>query len=630
MITVYKKLKNVFWGAIMNIHPGLHAGVFRFRMFIKYIFSGSMGAIANLGSLAFFVEVLGFHYLPASMLAFLLGFATSFVLQKFFTFGNTAVKALHRQLAVYFFIALVNLGLNTLLVFVLTEKVGFWYFLSQLTAGACIALWSFFLYRTFVFHRDVRRPLSRYVIFTLLVLALLVGALYIPSFIHTRTLSSVQEDKGFTPLPVYGSDSVGFASLADTLLEHGNLGYKPGEFDTFRTPGYPLLLAGWKGMFGSYDYFPLFQIVLVYLTSLLIFCIGNRLFSVHVGALAAGLFVLNPNVLYHSLTLLSEIPHVFLLSLSVFLVIVRPRMPIHPVFAAGLVLGFATLIKPVSLYLPVAVALYSVAENVPQNDWKKILSRSALTVATFTLAFVAVLLPWLLRNYRVAGVAGISSVSAFNLFHYTVPEFLSFKEGITPDQGREKLQKEISFSPSEIGELRRSSEIQRVALSYISDDPVRFVYFYTVKSAPFFLSSSLDNLFVTYNDVRGEQVFSPSTANLTNFLLTGDVKSILRELKAHPSVAAEQAGLAFLFAFAFIGLIFHWRKPGAWLLFLSVGYFAAVTGVVAYARLRIPAEPFLFLLASAGFSASMGLLWPRKQGKKSSPLLFPHITKSEL
>jgi hypothetical protein len=60
--------------------------------------------------------------------------------------------------------------------------------------------------------------------------------------------------------------------------------------------------------------------------------------------------------------------------------------------------------------------------------------------------------------------------------------------------------------------------------------------------------------------------------------------------------------------FSLVAVVVYWRIPHIWLLFLSLVYFASVTGVVAYARFRIPAGPFLFILAVTGFIASMQII----------------------
>jgi len=113
----------------------------------KYIFSGVIASIVMFCSLAFFREVLGIWYLYSSTLAFVLSFITSFLLQKFWTFGNIEGSNIHKQLLLFLIVSLINLGINGLGMFILVDYLGVWYLIAQFFVTASIAGWSFFLYR---------------------------------------------------------------------------------------------------------------------------------------------------------------------------------------------------------------------------------------------------------------------------------------------------------------------------------------------------------------------------------------------------------------------------------------------------------------------------------------------------
>lgn len=154
MLDLYNNLKSFWWRSIRFVHPKLFDIVYRYRIFLKYVISGGTAAAVNMISLTVFVEVFDIHYLKASAFAFMLGFLSSFVLQKFFTFGDTRIKLVHVQLVMYLFIALINLGLNTVLVYSFVEYAGFWYLFSQFLSSNLIAFESYFLYKRFVFKKN--------------------------------------------------------------------------------------------------------------------------------------------------------------------------------------------------------------------------------------------------------------------------------------------------------------------------------------------------------------------------------------------------------------------------------------------------------------------------------------------
>ncbi|MFA5744859.1 MAG: GtrA family protein [Candidatus Paceibacterota bacterium] len=118
---------------------------------VRYIISGGTATLTNIGLLFVFVQFLQMHYLVASTIAFILSFLVSFTLQKFWTFNNREAARTHIQLAFYLTITLCNLALNTLLVYVMVSKLGLWYLLAQIIAGALIAIESYFSYKSFVF-----------------------------------------------------------------------------------------------------------------------------------------------------------------------------------------------------------------------------------------------------------------------------------------------------------------------------------------------------------------------------------------------------------------------------------------------------------------------------------------------
>lgn len=123
----------------------------RHRRVLRYIAAGGTAAAVDLGLLYVLTDWLGIYYLFSSVLAFLVAFCVSFVLQKFWTFGERTQKGMHAQAALYFVITGGNVAVNAGLMYFFVDVVGFWYLFAQIVAGATIACYSFALYRLFVF-----------------------------------------------------------------------------------------------------------------------------------------------------------------------------------------------------------------------------------------------------------------------------------------------------------------------------------------------------------------------------------------------------------------------------------------------------------------------------------------------
>jgi dolichol-phosphate mannosyltransferase len=114
---------------------------------MRFGISGASCALLNI--LILYVATAYGHiwYLYSAALGFIISQFASFLLQKLWTFGNRALAGSHIQLTYHFALALVNLGINTLLLYLFVEGLGIWYILAQAFASAIIACESYFAYR---------------------------------------------------------------------------------------------------------------------------------------------------------------------------------------------------------------------------------------------------------------------------------------------------------------------------------------------------------------------------------------------------------------------------------------------------------------------------------------------------
>jgi len=118
---------------------------------IRYGFAGMLGAVTNLGTFSVLVYLAHVWYVAASAIAFALSVTISFLLQKFWTFQDSRTDGMHRQALLFLSVSLVNLAVNTGLVFFFVEQWRFYAILAQTLAALLVALTSYFVYRKFVF-----------------------------------------------------------------------------------------------------------------------------------------------------------------------------------------------------------------------------------------------------------------------------------------------------------------------------------------------------------------------------------------------------------------------------------------------------------------------------------------------
>lgn len=118
---------------------------------LRYLISGGTAATTHVSALFVLVQFAGFHYLMASVFAYILAIGVSFTLQKFWTFQDKLVHDVHMQFGRYITVVLANLILNTFLMYILVSHAGLWYVLAQILTTAVVAVTGYFGYKHFVF-----------------------------------------------------------------------------------------------------------------------------------------------------------------------------------------------------------------------------------------------------------------------------------------------------------------------------------------------------------------------------------------------------------------------------------------------------------------------------------------------
>lgn len=123
------------------------------QCFVRFVIAGGTAAFVDLVLLYFFTDILGIWYLISACLAFSIAFFVSFFLQKFWAFKDNGKEHIHKQMALYFIIALANLIFNACLMYIFVDIVKIWYLLAQIFASGLIAIESYLIYKFFIFNQ---------------------------------------------------------------------------------------------------------------------------------------------------------------------------------------------------------------------------------------------------------------------------------------------------------------------------------------------------------------------------------------------------------------------------------------------------------------------------------------------
>ena len=369
-------------------------------------------------------------------------------------------------------------------------------------------------------------------------------------------------------------DSAGYLTLSRDLTAYASTANSRFALTMLRPPAYPLYLAASREITGSVIVGPmLLQVLvgvgLVYVT----YRLGHNLFGRSVGLCAALALAIDPLSITYSSLVLTETLFAFFLAWSVLLFWRPTENRWTRGLASGLLLGAATLTRPVSLYLSIVLAIgYLILE-------RKHLRSAAIVVLSFMVGFGIVAGGWVVRNEVMGGVPTISTIEAHNVLYYRAVGALEEGRNLPPDQAHSyvstRLRAMLPPHPS-VGQVYRAEET--VAKTIILDNPVGY--------GKEVIDGGGRLAFGT-----GSNELVPATADHA----TGAVD------------AYADLYLVVLYLLVVVGLWAAWREHrlrNCLLPLIVIFYLAVVSsGLDAYSRFRVPIMPFLALFAGLGAMA---------------------------
>jgi 4-amino-4-deoxy-L-arabinose transferase-like glycosyltransferase len=283
-----------------------------------------------------------------------------------------------------------------------------------------------------------------------------------------------------------------YDQLATNLLSgKGYISQLEPHFRSWRAPGYPFFLLVVYFIFGHHA-LPvlLLQSLLGALTCALIYLIGQEIFNRRIGIIAGLICAVDPEMIHWTAKMLTETLFIFLLTLLVLLCVrLTQSRPVFLIVGAGLVLGYATLVRPNILLLIPFLILYFLF-FVEGSIQKRIIWASVLLIVC-----ALVVSPWTVRNYLIHGqFVPVSSIGGVSLFvsippsaetvqalGYPVMEDWRYLEAgmhMLPN-GYDLLpelfgQTPKSQLPADFDELEQSRLGVRQFVKYVQEDPIRY------------------------------------------------------------------------------------------------------------------------------------------------------------
>ncbi len=124
-----------------------------FIQFFRYIFVGGASFVADYVLLHIITEF-GVYYLVSGVISFIAGLLVNYALSKLLVFSKkTSGGEKAKELTVFAVIAVFGLAITEGLMWIFTEKLGWYYMISKAVAAVIVLFWNFFMKKLLLYRR---------------------------------------------------------------------------------------------------------------------------------------------------------------------------------------------------------------------------------------------------------------------------------------------------------------------------------------------------------------------------------------------------------------------------------------------------------------------------------------------
>jgi 4-amino-4-deoxy-L-arabinose transferase-like glycosyltransferase len=230
-----------------------------------------------------------------------------------------------------------------------------------------------------------------------------------------------------------------------------------------RTPGFPFLIAAVYGLGGGNRAFMFLQILISGVGVWFTYLLGKKLFSEGAGVIAAIAVAIDPLTTWVSQKILADTLFTVLLLGAVLLSIGLLRKPGWLLaLGFGTVLALATLVKPVSYYLPVPACVLLWAGGVPKKLLIGLLAPVLLLVGG-----------WQARNLATVGTTEFCGIAGTQLLLFRAAFIVASEEHIDLQSAQEKLVRALP-PPSSMSSAELNRVYFRAAIPIIAAHPLSY------------------------------------------------------------------------------------------------------------------------------------------------------------
>lgn len=123
----------------------------------RYLMVAGVAFVVDFSSLALLTSWVGIHYLVSAAMAFVLGVTTNYLLSIRWVFAHRSVADRRAEVAIFVAIGVAGLGLNELVMWVVTEHLGRHYLVSKIVSTGLVFFFNFFTRKVLLFRTPAAR-----------------------------------------------------------------------------------------------------------------------------------------------------------------------------------------------------------------------------------------------------------------------------------------------------------------------------------------------------------------------------------------------------------------------------------------------------------------------------------------
>ncbi len=445
-----------------------------------------------------------------------------------------------------------------------------------------------------------------------LAIALIAIAIRLAPLLRSDLSFAFRPDDSFEYLQLAAGmrQGCGFARLIDGSCQ-------PAEI--LRTPGYPLFLAAFGG---RVRWALATQAIAGGVVCLLVagWVASRWNFSAAIAAELIIAFDL-PSIVMSS-EVMSEALFQFAIAVALafpLLASTRPRIAAPAAVLAGVVAGFAVLIRPIGIILPVLLP-------VPFLMAHRLDRRQRLMTGAMAFAIPAVIVGgWSARNYHIARYPGLSTVGAINMYYYRAADIVARREGILLAATRASFGARLGVPYERIYEARVQSpelvrRMDRMGLRVVEAHPLDTAAM-TLQACVYLALSPIRSPLAAMVGTAGVSAGDGLNAGA---LSAGRVRATLQTMLRSPMLSALVLFEALLTLLMWIGVVealircarMRSKEYRLWVLYLTIAgvvLMVLAAGGEADVRFRAPVVPLLAMVAAIGWFPGQSAAGRRRQ-----------------